>query len=121
MLTYDMRHFLVALTFMLAVVTFNVSAAREATVSLCAAHELTAMMSQADDPCGNCPHHGCTDTKCMCPACSSIYGPASTASDVLPLRGVARSALHANPNFLREGITLRPDTGPPKPFSLILT
>ena len=119
MLTYDMRHFLVALTFMLAVVTFNVSAAREATVSLRAAHELTAMMSHADDPCGNCSHHGCADTKCMCPACSSIYGPASTASDVLPLRGVARSALDAFSNFLREGITLRPDTGPPKTFGLI--
>jgi Protein of unknown function (DUF2934) len=38
-----MRQFLVALTFMLAVVTFNVSAAREVTVSSCAEHELTAM------------------------------------------------------------------------------
>ena len=114
-----MRHFLVALTFMLAVVTFNVSAAREAAVSSGASHELTAVISQAGDPCGNCPHHGCGDTKCMCPACASIYGPASTAAEVLPLRGVARSALHANSNFLHEGITLRPDTGPPKAFTLI--
>ena len=114
-----MRQFLVAVTFMLAVVTFNVSASREATVSSCASHELTAMMSHADDPCGNCPHHGCGDTKCMCPTCSSIYCRASTAPEVLPLRGVARSALDAFSNFLREGITLRPDTGPPKPFSLI--
>jgi hypothetical protein len=114
-----MRQFLVALTFMLAVVTFNVSAAREATVSSGTAHELTAMVSHADDPCGNCPHHDCADAKCMCPACSSIYGPASTASEVLPRRGVAQSALDAFSNLLREGITLRPDTGPPKPFSLI--
>ena len=113
MLTYDMRHFLVARTFVLAVVTFNVSAAREAAVSAYGSHELAAMMSHADDPCGSCPHHDCADTKCMCPACSSICGPASTAPEVLPLRGVARSALHANSNFLREGITLGPDTGPP--------
>jgi hypothetical protein len=114
-----MRHFLVVVTLMLAVVTFNVSAARETTISSSGAHELTATMSQADDPCGNCPDHCCTDMKCMCPACSSIYGPASTAPEVLPLYGVARSALAVKSNFLREGITLRPDTGPPKPFSLI--
>jgi hypothetical protein len=118
MLSYDMRQFLVALSLMLAVVFFNVSAVREVTV----AHDVTAVMSHADDPCGscaddpsgNCPHHGFADTKCMCPACSSIYGPASTASEVLPLREVARSVLDAFSNFLREGITVRPDTGPPE-------
>jgi hypothetical protein len=113
-----MRQFLVALAFMLAVVTFNVSVAREVTV----AHDITSVMSQADDACGNCaddlcgncPHHGCADTKCMCLACSPIYGPVSNASQVLPLRGVARSAFDASSNVLCEGITLRPDTGPPK-------
>jgi hypothetical protein len=109
-----MGQFLVALTFMLAALTFNVSAVHEAIGSPCAEHDFTAMMSHADDPCGNCPHHGCADTKCMCPACSPISGPVSTASEVEPLRGVARRASDAFSNFLREGITLRPDTGPPK-------
>ena len=116
MLTYDMRHFLGRSYFHARGRDFSTSQphAEELLLVCRAAHRLTAMMSHADDPCGNCSHHGCADTKCMCPACSLIYGPASTASEVLPLRGVARIALGAFSNFLREGITLPPDTGPPK-------
>ena len=110
-----MRRFLPALVLILIALALTLSVGRPASAMPREQGVVQVVMAFCDaDPDGSCNHEGCHDGKCI-HACCSTGAAAAFPVLVANLRRVALYAtLDLPADSRRDGITVRPFTGPPK-------
>jgi hypothetical protein len=113
-----MRLFVAMFVAAFAMLVVNAAFARGAVFAPCPGHEHVVAMASpndCDDATGRCSHDRCQGGKCVCLSCAAASASILPAPDFLLRRaGTGASYVAIPTDSLRDGITIRPVTGPPK-------
>ena len=113
-----MRLFVAIFVAAFAMLAVNAAFARGAVFAPRPADEHVVAMASpndCDDATGRCIHDRCQSGKCVCPSCAAASASILPAPDfLLRQAGSGASNVAIPTGSLRDGITVRPVTGPPR-------
>jgi hypothetical protein len=75
---------------------------------------ITASLNDCDDAMGQCSHDRCKGGKCVCPYCAAAGASILPAPGFILHQTTGASLVAIPTGSLRDGITVRPVTGPPR-------